>query len=76
MNYNKKHQPENHRPDMRSMKVIAKSKAGKNQIFLDEKTRRTYNRKELCDGINNGDIIGGHVRVIKGAETPCRNPRK
>lgn len=76
MNYNKKYQAEDYKPDMRNMVVIAKSKTRKNQIFLDKKTRRTYNRKELCDGMNNGEIIGGHVRVIKGIETPCKNPRK
>lgn len=76
MKNDKKYKQEDYKPDMRNMTVIAKSKTGKNQVFLDKKARRTYNRKELCDGMNNGEIIGGHVRVIKGIETPCKNPRK
>lgn len=62
-----------YKPDMREMTVIAKSKSGKNQVFLDGKNRRTYTRKELCDGINNGNILGGHVRVINEKQVPCKN---
>lgn len=75
MNYTKEYKPDSYKPDMRDMKIVARGGNGKSKIYLDKRTRRTYNKKQLCDGINNGEIIGGHIRIIKGVETPCKNPR-
>lgn len=69
----KDYEPKKYKPSMRD---IVKSKAGKGQIYLDKKARKVYTKKQICDGIKNGNIKEGYIRVIDGKEIPCKKPKR
>lgn len=59
-----------HKPNMHNIEP-----ADKNRLFyVDRRARKTYNRRELCIKIKNGDVIRGHIRNINGRDIPCKNP--
>lgn len=58
------------------VKVSSESKSGRNQKFIDTKTRKEMTRAEFVRNIEQGKYPGYHTRKIKGVKTPASNPDK
>ena len=63
-------------PRKRTVRVTRESKTGRNQRFVDTKTKRNMSRTEFNKAIKNGTYPGYHVRNINGVATPVSNPDK
>lgn len=58
------------------VKVSSENKSGRNQKFIDTKTRKEMTRAEFVREIERGKYPGYHVRKTKGVKTPTSNPDK
>jgi hypothetical protein len=56
------------------IKVISESESGRNQTFVDTRTRKEMTRAEFVREIKQGNYPAYHVRRINGVETQVSNP--
>lgn len=58
------------------VKVISKTKTGRNKLFHDNFNNINMTAKQFVKEIKNGNYKNYHIRKINGIETPVSNPDK
>lgn len=56
------------------VKVVGESESGRNQKFVDTRTRAEMTRAGFVREIERGNYPDYHVREINGVKTPVSNP--
>ena len=60
--------------NMARVSVIKESDTGRNQRFVDNKTRSEMTRTQFVSAIRNGQYQDYYVRKINNIPTPCSKP--
>ena len=58
------------------VKVIKESDTGRNELFIDMKTKKEMTRPQFVKAIESDQYPSYHTRTIKEKKTPVSNPDK
>ena len=58
----------------KNVRVIRESDSGRNQRFVDIKTKKEMTRNQFVREIERGNYKDYHIRNINGLDTPVSNP--
>lgn len=61
--------------DMKFMDTIRETETGRDERFMDRRTKKVYTRGFLVKGIEDGRVTG-YIRKVNGARIPCKMPRR